>query len=83
MSEILNPIGLILYTKDGRNIGNAIIIYYKDNIYTLKTDFGNIVHFSYQEIIDWFYLSKDGFEHRVRPETWRMDKKIIEDENKL
>lgn len=74
MQQILNPIGLILYTKDGRNIGNAIIIDYISNNYTLETDFGNIVHFSYQEIIDWFYLGKDGFEHRVNICDWKFDR---------
>lgn len=53
------PINTKLFTKDGRIIGNAIIIDYCETrkIYTLKSDYGNVVN-SYNEadIRKQFYL---------------------------
>ena len=50
-------VNTVLYTKDGRKIGNAIVIYNDDSGFTVKTDYGNIVHFHEAEIDELFYTS--------------------------
>lgn len=55
-------INQVLYTKDGRRTGNAIIIYYHEatpntlETWSLKTDYGNTLRLSEKEIFDWYYL---------------------------
>ncbi len=54
VTNILFDINTVLHTKDGRRIGNAIIIS-KDNKYNIiKTDYGNECKFTDEEI-------KEGF----------------------
>lgn len=55
--------GSILYTKDGRKIGNGIITDVLDmpilgTMYRIKTDFGNIKTYFENEIDELFYISK-------------------------
>lgn len=62
--------GLILYTKDGRKIGNAKIVsskFYKFSKvkaivsfigYRIKTDFGNTTILTMEEMQTLFYLTK-------------------------
>ncbi len=58
--------GSLLYTKDGRKIGNGIVLKLGvinidgklKALYTVKTDFGNIVRLTEIEIDEFFYLSK-------------------------
>ena len=57
--------GLQLFTKDGRNIGNAHITLVTvppagctDVYYHLLTDAGSEVRFSLREVNDWFYPGK-------------------------
>lgn len=47
----------ILQTKDGRKIGNAIVIGWTESkfFYTLKTDYGNVKSFSLKEIEKLFH----------------------------
>lgn len=56
------PVGQILYTKDGRRIGNAIVTgsYPHDKlgtVYFARTDFGNKVVLTEKEIHDEFYVT--------------------------
>lgn len=49
----------ILQTKDGRVIGNAIIINISPcGIFTIKTDYGNTSTFTKQELLNIFYVRK-------------------------
>lgn len=68
MKNILKE-GKVLYTKDGRLIGNAEIIkvYNKPDLnnitkdklhYVIKTDYGNTVGLNFRELNDMFYFSK-------------------------
>jgi hypothetical protein len=54
--------GTILLTKDGRKIGNAIVLSKKEKddwvFYTVKTDFGNVVTFTKYELKELFYIEK-------------------------
>jgi hypothetical protein len=54
-------IGRILYTRDGRSVGNGIILKrdyssYLGVVYTVKTDFGNLIRLTRREINSLFYL---------------------------
>ena len=50
-------IGTILYTKDGRKTGNAIIgEIYDDGLYSIRTDYGNDCKLDIQEIRKLFYI---------------------------
>lgn len=50
-----------LLTKDGRNIGNAIMIradysnYLEEYVYTIKTDYGNETSLTKRELEEWFH----------------------------
>lgn len=49
----------ILHTKDGRIIGNAIIINISDtDIITVKTDYGNEATFTENELLNTFHIAK-------------------------
>lgn len=56
--------GAQLCTRDGRVMGNGVVIdIYQDNridepIFKIKTDIGNIVELTYEEICEIFYLPK-------------------------
>lgn len=47
----------ILYTKDGRIIGNAIVIGHRNNLNIIKTDYGNVCEMTTEEIYDGFHLA--------------------------
>lgn len=49
------PINTILYTQDGRKIGNAIVIGRIDSKYNIKTDYGNDVVMSLVDIFTLFH----------------------------
>ncbi len=56
-------VGQVLYTRDGRLIGNAIIVDFADTktsfgkLITIRTDFGNFALFTVEEIMSKFYIS--------------------------
>ncbi len=50
----------ILYTKDGRKIGNAIVTNIIGNFYELKTDYGNSLKLNSQELRELFYSEMGG-----------------------
>lgn len=54
------PINTRLMTRDGRNIGNALVIGHttRDRLFChiVKTDYGNETTLTLIEIKDWFYL---------------------------
>jgi len=54
-----NPleINTVLHTKDGRYIGNAIIVGKDGNYNIIKTDYGNICKFTDSEIRTHFYIA--------------------------
>ena len=50
--------GAILHTKDGRKIGNAIITGLgEDGMFEVKTDYGNTVKYSQEEIDNNFWVA--------------------------
>ncbi len=55
------PINTILHTKDGRVIGNAIVIGHTNNDFNIfniiKTDYGHECNFTDKEINECFYLA--------------------------
>lgn len=50
-------VNTILYTKDGRLIGNAIIIEETDKFNVIKTDYGNVCILTDDEIINLFHIN--------------------------
>jgi hypothetical protein len=52
----------VLWTRDGRKIGNGIVldhtksIFSNIDIYTIKTDFGNLVLLSREELENLFFI---------------------------
>ena len=53
-------INTVLFTKDGRKIGNAIIIgmvdITKDMLYIIKTDYGHITNLNFEDLNEFFYF---------------------------
>lgn len=63
-------INTVLLTRDGRNIGNAIVQKALDDKFVIKTDYGNIVELTKKEIDDWFYIgevAKSDHKNYVHP----------------
>ncbi len=56
-------VGQVLYTRDGRFMGNAIIVDFGDTktslgtLITIRTDYGNFALFTVEEIMSKFYIS--------------------------
>jgi hypothetical protein len=53
----LFDVNTVLHTKDGRKIGNAIIIGKDDKYNIIKTDYGNECKFTDEEIKECFYIA--------------------------
>lgn len=53
----LFEVNTVLHTKDGRRIGNAIIIGKDDKYNIIKTDYGNECKFTDEEIKECFYIA--------------------------
>ena len=61
----------ILYTKDGRFIGNAIVVGIKSmegcaTVYVLKTDYGNITEGTRVEIQNAFWTKQRGIPKELK-----------------
>ncbi len=54
-------IGTVLCTRDGRKIGNGIILDVDKPFYVIKTDFGNIIRLTKREIKELFRVA--GYYH--------------------
>jgi len=55
-------VNTVLYTKDGRKIGNAIVIgVTEDNLYIIKTDYGHVVKNSLEYLNESFYMDYDVY----------------------
>ena len=50
-------INTILHTRDGRKIGNAIIIGREGYFWKVKTDYGNEITLTSEDIDDFFYIA--------------------------
>ena len=57
VSNRLFSVNTVLHTKDGRIIGNAIIIGHEDKFNVIKTDYGHTVRFTDEEINECFYIA--------------------------
>jgi len=57
VSNRLFSVNTVLHTKDGRLIGNAIIIGHEDKFNVIKTDYGHTVRFTDEEITECFYIA--------------------------
>lgn len=53
----LLKINTILHTKDGRQIGNAIVIGHHERFNIIKTDYGNELKLTTEEINEQFYIA--------------------------
>jgi hypothetical protein len=53
------PVNTVLYTKDGRHIGNAIVIGHTGKSNIIKTDYGNKATLSDDEIKEIFHDPDD------------------------
>ena len=53
----LFDVNTVLHTKDGRKIGNAIIVGKDDKYNIIKTDYGNEFKFTDGEIEECFYIA--------------------------
>lgn len=60
-NSYLFEINTILFTKDGRYFGNAIIIGRDDKYNVIKTDYGNEVKLTDDDIIKYFYIANSKF----------------------
>jgi hypothetical protein len=56
MNHTLN-INTILYTKDGRKIGNSIVTGRKGFFWFVTTDYGNTVRLTSEEIDEMFFIA--------------------------
>tara|TARA_B110000977_G_C10911703_1_gene429536 strand:+ start:511 stop:900 length:390 start_codon:yes stop_codon:yes gene_type:complete len=57
LQELRNfDVNTVLHTKDGRKIGNAIIVGKDDKYNIIKTDYGNECKFTNGEIEECFYI---------------------------
>lgn len=91
MSNKPLQIGQHLFTKDGRKVGNALIVGMKDDLFQIETDFGNGGSWlSRQEIDGWWHTEGLQMGHPMisSVERWRSDrlellamKKFITDPN--
>ena len=52
-------VNTILYTKDGRKIGNAIVIHKMRISVEIKTDYANTLVLSLDELKELFYIKKE------------------------
>jgi hypothetical protein len=61
MKHILG-INTILHTKDGRKIGNAIVVGHGGDEYNweVKTDYGNILYLTNNDIDNLFYIAYES-----------------------
>lgn len=65
-SHLFN-VNTVLHTKDGRIIGNAIIIGHEDKFNIVKTDYGNTCRLTDKEIKEWFYTAySDSSEEEIQ-----------------
>jgi hypothetical protein len=76
--------GIILFTKDGRKIGNAIVIqerlwenFCDFNSYKIKTDFGNICWLTEDEIDELFYWDESKFESSLVKRFFEQIRKVL------
>lgn len=79
-------VGQHLFTKDGRNIGNAIITEATDSgLYRMETDFGNGGSLlNEDEITRWWYTEhRDGEVKISDVARWREDKRRLHEEREL
>lgn len=53
----LFDVNTVLHTKDGRKIGNAIIVGKDDKYNIIKTDYGNECKLTDEEIQECFYIA--------------------------
>ena len=49
----------ILFTKDGRHIGNAIVSGHQDDLVIITTDYGSVLTFSVESIKELFYIDEE------------------------
>jgi len=72
-TELPIPINTVLYTKDGRNVGNAFIVAHEKGRYVVKTDYGAYAHFTPEKVEALFYLDK-GYSEEERLERAKSHK---------
>ena len=53
-------INTVLYTKNGKDIGNAIITDVEGEVYELTTDYGNVIRLNKSKIEKLFYIGGEA-----------------------
>ncbi len=81
-NEIFDSISVntILHTRDGRKIGNAIVIGEENNFFNIKTDYGNTIKLTISEINELFYIA---YQNLSKEENELMRTSIGEHKNKV
>lgn len=75
-------INTILHTKDGRKIGNAIVIGIEGVYFKLKTDYGNNVLFTKEEITELFYIAFSDFKKETHGYSFEEMQELCSSEHK-
>lgn len=53
----LFEVNTVLHTKDGRLVGNAIIVGKDEKYNIIKTDYGNTIKCTDNDVLDMFYIA--------------------------
>ena len=70
-------INTVLHTKDGRKIGNAIVIGNANGLNTIKTDYGTELKLTDKEIFEFFYIAYLELDRRSREFYERTHKNAV------
>lgn len=65
--------GTLLYTRDGRKIGNAIVLQVEDDGIKIKTSFGNVRTLTEGELVASFHISTEV--HSI--DLWIQKKRVL------
>lgn len=75
-------INTILHTKDGRKIGNAIVIGREQYHWILKTDYGNELKMTSEEIEECFYIAYSDFTEETHGRTCGEMQEMMSEDHK-
>jgi len=71
-AEVLD-VGVTLFTRDGRVVGNAIVIEKFGDLWRVETDFGNQMTMTKNEVDAWYHLG-----HQSTVARWRRDRQQLQ-----
>lgn len=59
-------VNTVLHTKDGRVIGNGIVIKVSQGLCHVKTDYGNVIKLTPTEVLEVFYIAYENLDEATR-----------------